>query len=158
ARCWDGAHGALFFPLSSAFIVDKEERPIFLQWAAERSTKNVPDEFVGDVRFSTTHLSSFNEPVVGTGHRGSVVFVEGAVPVGCADLRHQVDLSARSISLSGVVVRSGDAKFLHRVQRRRQYRCKCVSARLIIDVDAAEGNVALVAAGTVYRAVTGVLV
>jgi hypothetical protein len=57
-----------------------------------------------------------------------------------------------------VVVAGGDAEFLDRIQGDRQYRSKGVAGGLVIDVNAIKRNVALVAARTVYRSITRVLI
>src|SRR5579864_9721356 len=76
----------------------------------------------------------------------------------CAAFRDQRNLRTRSVSLVGVVVRRGDAKFLDGIERRGQYGGERVSARLVIHVHTVERNVALIAAGAVHGSISRVLV
>src|SRR5438270_9424310 len=76
----------------------------------------------------------------------------------CAAFRNQGNLCTRSVSLVGVVVRRGDAKFLDGIKRRGQYGGERVSARLVIYVHTVERDVALIAAGSVHGSVSCVLV
>src|SRR5207302_1646387 len=76
----------------------------------------------------------------------------------CAAFRNQGNLCTRSVSLVGVVVRRGDAKFLDGIKRGRQYGGERVSARLVIHVHTVERDVALIAAGSVHGSISCVLV
>src|SRR4029077_19781553 len=75
----------------------------------------------------------------------------------CAAFRDQRNLRTRSVSLVGVVVRRGDPKFLHGIERRRQYGGERVSARLVIHVHTVERDVALIAAGPGHDSISRVL-
>ena len=71
------------------------------------------------------------------------------------DQRH---LRPGALPLVGAVIRRGHSEFLNRVLSHRQHRRKRISVRLIVYVDAVEGDVALIAARAIHGSIARVLV
>src|SRR5579864_6622877 len=106
----------MFFPLASAFIVEKEEEAILFHRAAERSSENVADELIGKIRLAASGYSRLDEPVVRAGYGVAMVFVERTVKIVCAALGDQCHLGSGTVALVGIVVRGGHAEFLHGIE------------------------------------------
>ena len=75
-----------------------------------------------------------------------------------AALGRQRDLSPAGIARVGIGIGGSDPEFLHRVGRHIQNTGKCITIILVVDPNAIERHVGLVAAQTVHRAAARVRV
>ena len=134
----------------------KKKRRFFQIGPADGGSEDVADEFRRLVGLAVLQLRLLDEVIVGAGDGVAVVFVERAVEIVGAALGDESDLSAGGTAAIGVVVGGGDAKFLHGVEGDGEHGSEGVAAGLVIDVDAIESDVALVAARAVDRAAAAI--
>ena len=148
----------MFFALPSAFIVGEEEQAILAHRTADGSAEDIAIELERLVGLAVEKFGGLDQVVVGAGGGVAQIFIDRAVKLVAPTLGDQCDLCARSLTLISSVVGGGDAEFLNRIQSHWQHGFEGVTLGLVIDVDSVEGEVALVAARAVYRAVASVLV
>ncbi len=103
----------------------------------------------GSVQFCT--LGQFVEVIVGAGVGVAMVFVDRTVNAVGAAFGHQCHLGAAGSSLVGVGIGGGDAKLLYGIERHRQNGGKSVAA-FVVDANAIDTDIALVAARAIHRA------
>ena len=107
---------------------------------------------------SPVHAVRVVKEIVGVQHIIAQVFIKGAmktVGAGFCDQRH---LRARRTAFVRPVVGRGHTKLLHGIQGDGQHGCEGVSINLVIHIDAVQGEIALVAAGSVYRAAARIVI
>ena len=75
-----------------------------------------------------------------------------------AALGYQGDLCARPLSLVCAVIGGGDSEFLNRILSHGKHRGEGISIGLVVDIDAVECDVALIAARSIDGAIARVLV
>ena len=75
----------------------------------------------------------------------------------CATLGDERNLGSRGNAFICPVVAGGDAKFLHRIKSHGEHRSKSIST-LFIHRNTIEGDVALVAVRTIYRAAARIFI
>src|SRR5215469_5850840 len=74
----------------------------------------------------------------------------------CSTLRHQRDLRSRGTARICVCIARRYSKFLYRIERCTKCTLECVTSGLIIIVDAIDGDIRLIAATAIHRAITAV--
>src|SRR5260370_15587125 len=151
----DRAQLAGLFRAARAFEVQKKIQAVFHERPSHGGAEDVADEFRCYVGFALRQLSSLHEIIIGTGIGVAVVFVSRAMKIIGSALGNEGHLRSGGASLVGIVVRCRYAKLLYRVQRDRQHGLKGVTARVVY-WQSVQSDVALVAARTIDRAISGV--
>ena len=153
-----GARHLLAFASPLAFVCQKVEQPILLDWAAKRSAERVPKQARPDVRLAVLQFRVLIEIVVGYEVGRAVVLICRAMQLVGAALGQQLHLRAGRAPLVGACIGGGYAELFHGIQGGSQRARKGIALQLVVVVDAIQRDVGLVASRAVYGAATAVLV
>ena len=156
-RRGNGAQGADRLGIAVAFVIEEEKETVFENGAANGAPKNIAIELVGLIGLVTGELGRLDEIVVGAEKRVAIVLVDGAVEIIGAALGDQSNLSSGSRTFVGAIVGRGYAKLLNRIKRDGENRGEGMRA-FVVHRDPIEGDVALIAVGTIDRAAAGVYI
>src|SRR5215471_116957 len=148
---------AFFFALTSRFVIGEEVKAVLDEGTANRSAEDVADQFRSDIGFAALNLRRLHKVVVGAGIGIAEIFIKRTVKTIGAAFGDERDLGARRASRISTIIRGRHAEFLHGIESDGQNRRERIAVHLIVDIDAIEGDVRLIAVGAVDGTVARVV-